>query len=293
MTGVLTSALPTDGSDHLNKSKKRRRHDGSKITVEDGDAGGSKPSKEERREAKRLKKLAIVPDAGQDVDEVLPIDGNAGVLEEVAAKENKREGKLSKEARKEAKRLKKLAKEQENDLAEDDCLPTNDGTGIDSDKATRKAEKAPLKAEKKPPKSRNTDAISQPNAINGASKSSSGYAEDPALTALPQSEIDDFLSTNFITISDPTTSVNLRPITKFSHLPSHTTSSSPFTTFKSPTPIQSAAWPFLLSGRDVIGIAETGSGKTLAFGVPCIRSILSSPKTNGSPARAVIVSATL
>ena len=31
-------------------------------------------------------------------------------------------------------------------------------------------------------------------------------------------------------------------------------------TFKSPSPIQSHAWPFLLHGRDFIGIAATGSG---------------------------------
>jgi len=31
--------------------------------------------------------------------------------------------------------------------------------------------------------------------------------------------------------------------------------------------------PLLLSGRDVIGIAETGSGKTLAYLLPAIRHI--------------------
>jgi ATP-dependent RNA helicase DeaD len=40
-----------------------------------------------------------------------------------------------------------------------------------------------------------------------------------------------------------------------------------------PTPIQAAAIPPLLQGRDVIGQACTGSGKTLAFGLPLIESI--------------------
>jgi superfamily II DNA/RNA helicase len=31
-----------------------------------------------------------------------------------------------------------------------------------------------------------------------------------------------------------------------------------------PTPIQSQAWPILLNGNDLVGIAQTGSGKTLA-----------------------------
>jgi Lhr-like helicase len=31
-----------------------------------------------------------------------------------------------------------------------------------------------------------------------------------------------------------------------------------------PTPIQSQAWPILLNGNDLVGIAQTGSGKTLS-----------------------------
>lgn len=38
--------------------------------------------------------------------------------------------------------------------------------------------------------------------------------------------------------------------------------------FAEPTPIQAAAWPVLMSGMDVIGVAKTGSGKTLAFALP-------------------------
>lgn len=40
--------------------------------------------------------------------------------------------------------------------------------------------------------------------------------------------------------------------------------------FVNPTAIQSQAWPIILSGRDMVGIAETGSGKTLAFMLPAI-----------------------
>ncbi|KAK2896764.1 hypothetical protein Q8A67_011252 [Cirrhinus molitorella] len=38
--------------------------------------------------------------------------------------------------------------------------------------------------------------------------------------------------------------------------------------FKKPTPIQSQAWPIILKGTDLIGIAQTGTGKTLAYLLP-------------------------
>ncbi|KAJ2718697.1 RNA-dependent ATPase [Coemansia sp. Benny D115] len=40
--------------------------------------------------------------------------------------------------------------------------------------------------------------------------------------------------------------------------------------FTTPTPIQSACWPVITSGRDTVGIAETGSGKTFAFALPAM-----------------------
>ena len=40
--------------------------------------------------------------------------------------------------------------------------------------------------------------------------------------------------------------------------------------FTAPTPIQSAAIPLALEGRDLLAQAKTGSGKTLAFLIPLI-----------------------
>ncbi|XP_045150262.1 probable ATP-dependent RNA helicase DDX43 [Echinops telfairi] len=38
--------------------------------------------------------------------------------------------------------------------------------------------------------------------------------------------------------------------------------------FQSPTPIQSQAWPIVLQGIDLIGVAQTGTGKTLSYLMP-------------------------
>jgi ATP-dependent RNA helicase DeaD len=43
--------------------------------------------------------------------------------------------------------------------------------------------------------------------------------------------------------------------------------------FTSPTAIQAQAIPHLLSGRDVVGLAQTGTGKTAAFSLPMLERI--------------------
>ena len=40
-----------------------------------------------------------------------------------------------------------------------------------------------------------------------------------------------------------------------------------------PTPIQAKTIPLILSGRDVLGIAQTGTGKTAAFGLPLLQNL--------------------
>src|SRR6185503_19642963 len=43
--------------------------------------------------------------------------------------------------------------------------------------------------------------------------------------------------------------------------------------FEQASPIQAAAIPPLLSGRDVVGQSQTGSGKTAAFAAPAIERV--------------------
>ena len=44
--------------------------------------------------------------------------------------------------------------------------------------------------------------------------------------------------------------------------------------YTSPTPIQSAIIPVMLTGQDVIGQAQTGTGKTAAFSLPMLQNLL-------------------
>ena len=57
------------------------------------------------------------------------------------------------------------------------------------------------------------------------------------------------------------------------------------TGYTSPTPIQAAAIPLVLDGRDVMGAAQTGTGKTAAFTLPILHRLMPLANTSASPAR--------
>jgi ATP-dependent RNA helicase RhlE len=63
--------------------------------------------------------------------------------------------------------------------------------------------------------------------------------------------------------------------------------------YTKPTPIQAQAIPVLLSGRDLIGIAQTGTGKTAAFALPILQKLfLNRKQPFPKSARVLILSPT-
>ena len=59
-----------------------------------------------------------------------------------------------------------------------------------------------------------------------------------------------------------------------------------------PTPVQAAAIPPILLGRDVIGCAQTGTGKTAAFALPILQNLASRKTAGGRPVRALVLTPT-
>lgn len=49
--------------------------------------------------------------------------------------------------------------------------------------------------------------------------------------------------------------------------------------FEKPTPVQAAAIPKALEGKDIVARARTGSGKTLAYVLPALHRVLNSGDT--------------
>ncbi|KAH0372433.1 ATP-dependent RNA helicase DBP3, partial [Aureobasidium melanogenum] len=172
----------------------------------------------------------------------------------------------------------------------------SEGTSGETDADEAKAEAKRLKkAAKAAAKAESTATSTTSETVAAPAAATDGYTEHPGLTALPQSEIDAFIAEKFITVTDEAkASPAYRPITSFDYVPiTDKAQRAPFANFKTPSPIQAAAWPYLYAGRDVIGVAETGSGKTMGFGVPCIRYISSlSAKEQKKGIKACIVSPT-
>ncbi|KAJ4159205.1 uncharacterized protein LMH87_008113 [Akanthomyces muscarius] len=211
--------------------------------------------KEKKKEKKRKAEAAPAP--ADDSDEVMEDKDEA-------------EAKAQKKARKDEKKKLKEAKK---------AKPT-------ADEKEEKAEEAPKSKKEKKEKKNKTTPVATSSGANG-------YEQTAALNGVAQAKIDEFLKTNQITITDPKTSEpTLRPILEFAHLPPTdllTKKGSPFANYKAPTPIQAASWPFTLSGRDVVGVAETGSGKTMAFALPCVQAVAAISKRC---TKAVVVSPT-
>lgn len=232
-----------------------------KTKVTDADAAIEKArlkkEKKERKEKKKEKKRkAEEASASASVDE----KAEGSDAEPVGEKESKK------------------AKKGKKAKATEDVVMTENGDA---------AEEAPK--EKKSKKDKKKSKVSS----DSDDSSESPYVQTLSLSNIPQSDIDAFLSKYQITITDPkSATATLRPILEFHHLPSTNLlekKPSPFASYTAPTPIQSASWPFTLSGRDAIGVAETGSGKTMAFALPCVEAVLK-VKTKGT--KAVIVSPT-
>ena len=57
------------------------------------------------------------------------------------------------------------------------------------------------------------------------------------------------------------------------------------TGYTTPTPIQAAATPVVISGRDLKACAQTGTGKTAAFSLPLLQRLLPHANSSTSPAK--------
>ncbi|KAI1495971.1 P-loop containing nucleoside triphosphate hydrolase protein [Biscogniauxia marginata] len=253
----------------------------------------SKKDKKDKKERKENRKDNLGEANGERARSPPSQDLNEDVVKtSVLEVDEKSIAKIKKEKK---KGKKKKPDEVNTNPGQDD----EELVGIDAE-AERKSNKYKKEKKDKGKKQRKeADAGVEINSItndrsNGIDSPASTAATITSLASIPETDVATFLDTHQIAITDPLSDKALRPIMQFAHLPSSTlVSRNPFASFKAPTPIQAASWPFGLAGRDIVGVAETGSGKTIAFGLPLITAVLGMPKSKSSGRiRAVVVSPT-
>ncbi|KAF2173812.1 hypothetical protein M409DRAFT_35272 [Zasmidium cellare ATCC 36951] len=162
------------------------------------------------------------------------------------------------------KKDKKEKKEKKAKLAAE-----NVADGVEDEDAAAKAEKkARKRAEKAAKKAAKANGAATEEEDVDVSKNNG-----KTVTGVSKAEGDAYYKEKQIAVEDPLKEA-LGPVLSFDSLPfDKETRKAYFSGFSTPTPIQAASWPYLLNGRDMIGVAETGSGKTFAFGVPCINRL--------------------
>ncbi|KAJ1332020.1 ATP-dependent RNA helicase DBP3 [Microdochium nivale] len=273
---------------------KRTLEDVEDVEVHDNSNTLSRKKSKKDKKEKRDKKAAAtgLPTPADTETAPTPVTTDGEVVVEKKEKKDKKSKKEKK--RKAAEAETEAAPATVAAVAEE---PEQDAIVVDSEEPKKKSKKD--KKDKKRKAAAEKTEVEEEDPSSSAAPASTKYEQSASLSAVPQSEIDAFLSKQEIVITDPLSpgSNTLRPITEFSHLPKTALAAkNPFKAFKTPTPIQAASWPFGLSGRDIVGVAETGSGKTLGFGLPLINAVLGTPKQErpgfNSRIRAVVVSPT-
>lgn len=222
----------------------KRQREEAEAVAELSDASNKKQKvKKDKKEKKEKKEKTVA-----DVTAVENVEGAATGVES-----------LTKEERKALKRAKKEAAK----ASEAQEAATNVAEGKEDDEAAAKAEKkAKKRAEKAAKLANGASGSVEKNdlAANGSAK----------VKGVDKSEAAAYYAEKQIGVEDPKKE-DLGPIVSFDSLPFDApTKKAYFSSFSAPSPIQAASWPYLMNGRDLIGVAETGSGKTFAFGVPCI-----------------------
>jgi ATP-dependent RNA helicase DBP3 len=222
------------------------------------EAARLKAEKKARKEEKRQKKAAAAA-AATSVEEST-LEPTAATEPEVAADEALK----AKKEKKEKKKRKREAEAAANGNSAEDAAAVAENINADEEPVAEEKIKKKRKKNVKgafgndPSKAPNGHAASAPApATNGSSKISS-------IPSIPQSEIDQFQSSNNVSYDPPSAPSEYAPILAFDQLPVAQGIKDGLKSFSKPTTVQSASWGVQLRtsktarARDCVSIAATG-----------------------------------
>ncbi|KZT61861.1 DEAD-domain-containing protein [Calocera cornea HHB12733] len=244
---------------------------GGETDIQGGAAGErGEERRRAKREAKRLAKearkaahaAAAASDSsdGTDPTNAPPAAAPIAVEEPIAEPVPEREHSEKADKKKKKKRSKDAAELE-----------------VDANASAVPAAGADAPSEEERPKKKRKQVLSSSAAPAGGSGSTT-LASTPVPAGDTSASDLAYLAQNHITLSHP-----LPPLLSLPLLPVAPPLLKALAQFDKPTPIQACAWPALLAGRDVVGIAETGSGKTLAFGVPALQRLVAGGEAGKKP----------
>lgn len=168
--------------------------------------------------------------------------------------------KAAKKARKEARRA-LAATEGADDGAEDDA-PVVKKRKAEAEPAVE-AEAAPVEGEekkkKKSKKSKAAELVDEAAPAESEAPVASTSTPAAAPTGPTSAAISTFLKDNRVSHEPVEACAEYPPVLSFAALPLDDSVRKGLAQYTTPTPIQSASFPVMMGGRDVIGIAETGS----------------------------------
>lgn len=200
-----------------------------------------------------------------------------------AAKKQAKAEASEAEAKKAAKKLRKKEKKAKRKLEESAETEAPKAKKSKKDKSSKSSKKDKSSKSKKKSKSKSSDSSSATttatkaapalNASDGSNFRKNFSHLLPDQTDFSQSEVDAYRTKHEMKVTNGGT---IKPIRTFaeSGFPQSIKGFFAAKGFTTPTPVQAQCWPLVMSGRDVISIAETGSGKTLGFMLPAIVHVL-------------------
>lgn len=171
--------------------------------------------------------------------------------------------KEAKKARKEARRAAAAAEGAAEDATEEVAAPKKrkaDEVETEESTAAPVEGEKKKKKDKKSKKSKKEDGEAAPVVEEDEEEEAPSAPAEWKSTSVPSTpEIEAFLKENRVSYEPPETATStFPPVLSFAALPLDEGVRKGLASYTKPTPIQSASFPVMMGGRDVIGIAETG-----------------------------------
>lgn len=210
-----------------------------------------KAARKAEKKARKALESAATSTATSTADNT---DAEMSAATPVAASEEDDKARAKREKKEAKKAEKKRRREQEESASATPVADVGTETAVNGD-----GERKSKKAKKNGSHQNGNDTPA--SAASTTASTPAPVASTSAATAAPapsSAEVEAFLKENNISYDPESTSQELPPVLSFAALPLDDGVRKGLSGFAKPTPIQSASFPLMLAGRDVIGIAETG-----------------------------------